>query len=517
MSTKDYLEKDFYKVLGVAKDATAADIKKAYRKLARTHHPDANKGDSASEDRFKEISEAYDVLSDDKTRREYDEARALFGSGGLRFGPGGGRGPGGYPGQGGAGVGFDLGDLFGGGAGAGGGGLGDVLGGLFGRGRGPSAQASRRGADIESEVTLSFSEAVDGVTVPLRLTGEAACAACHGTGAKAGTTPRVCPTCQGAGQTSRNAGGFAFAEPCRDCRGRGLVVDDPCPVCHGSGRAQSTRTVNARIPAGVKDGQRIRLKGKGAPGERGGPAGDLYIVVHVAAHRLFGRRDDHLTLTLPATYPEAGAGRAGVCAHAGRGAGDVEAPGRDRRRTHVPGQGQGRRPPGRQPGRPAGDRPGRRPAEAGRQGPGGARGVPGRDRGRRPAGRPAGGRPRARPRDGCGMSETGFTPGEDLPVYVISVAAELSGLHAQTLRTYDRLGLVVPGRAPGGGRRYSARDIALLREVQRLSNEGVNLEGIRRVLDLEDEVARLRRRLVQLETDRSSAALVVWRPRTPRA
>ncbi len=305
MSTKDYLEKDFYKVLGVAKDATAADIKKAYRKLARTHHPDANKGDSASEDRFKEISEAYDVLSDDKTRREYDEARALFGSGGLRFGSGGGgRVPGGYPGQGGGGAGFDLGDLFGGGAGAGGGGLGDVLGGLFGRGRGPSAQASRRGADIESEVTLSFSEAVDGVTVPLRLTGEAACAACHGTGAKAGTTPRVCPTCQGAGQTSRNAGGFAFAEPCRDCRGRGLVVDDPCPVCHGSGRAQSTRTVNARIPAGVKDGQRIRLKGKGAPGERGGPAGDLYIVVHVSAHPLFGRRDDHLTLTLPATYPE---------------------------------------------------------------------------------------------------------------------------------------------------------------------------------------------------------------------
>src|SRR6266700_2634696 len=152
MSTKDYLEKDFYKVLGVAKDATAADIKKAYRKLARTHHPDANKGDSASEERFKEISEAYDVLSDDKSRREYDEARALFGSGGLRF-PGGGAG----------------------GAGGVGGGLGDVLGGLFGRGRGPGAQTARRGADVESEVTLSFTEAVDGVTVPLRLSGEGPC------------------------------------------------------------------------------------------------------------------------------------------------------------------------------------------------------------------------------------------------------------------------------------------------------------------------------------------------------
>jgi molecular chaperone DnaJ len=301
VSTKDYLEKDFYKVLGVSKDADAAAIKKAYRKLARTHHPDANKGDSASEDRFKEISEAYDVLSDDKTRREYDEARALFGAGGLRFGGGG--APGGFGGPGGGGVSFDMGDIFGSGSGTGGG-LGDVLGGLFGRGRGSAGQAVRRGADVESEVTLSFSEAVDGVTVPLRLTGEGACATCHGTGAKAGTTPRVCPTCQGTGQTSRNAGGFAFAEPCRDCRGRGLVVDDPCPVCHGSGRAHSTRTVNARIPAGVRDGQRIRLKGKGAPGERGGPAGDLYIVVHVAAHPLFGRRDDHLTLTLPATYPE---------------------------------------------------------------------------------------------------------------------------------------------------------------------------------------------------------------------
>ena len=125
---------------------------------------------------------------------------------------------------------------------------------------------------------------------------------------KAGTTPRVCPTCQGSGQTSRNAGGFAFAEPCRDCRGRGLIVDDPCPVCHGSGRAPSTRTIQARIPAGVRDGQRIRLKGKGAPGERGGPGGDLFIVVHVSPHELFGRKDDNLTLTLPVTFPEAALG-----------------------------------------------------------------------------------------------------------------------------------------------------------------------------------------------------------------
>jgi len=307
VSTKDYLEKDFYKVLGVPKDAPTDEIKKAYRKLARKHHPDANKGDAESEDRFKEISEAYDVLSDDTKRREYDEARTLFGTGGLRF-PGGGTGGGRMGPAGPGGAAFDLGDLFGGSAGAGAG-LGDVLGGLFGRGRaGGTAQAPRRGADVESEVTLSFTEAVEGVTVPLRLTSEAPCGACHGTGAKAGTTPRVCPTCQGSGQTSRNAGGFAFAEPCRNCRGRGLIVDDPCPVCHGSARAPSTRTIQARIPAGVKDGQRIRLKGKGAPGERGGPGGDLFIVVHVSPHQLFGRKDDNLTLALPVTFPEAALG-----------------------------------------------------------------------------------------------------------------------------------------------------------------------------------------------------------------
>jgi molecular chaperone DnaJ len=302
VSTKDYLEKDFYKVLGVGKDASAADIKKAYRKLARKHHPDANKGDAASEETFKGVSEAYDVLSDDTKRKEYDDARALFGNGGFRVGgmPGGASGPGGMT--------FDLGDIFGGAAGAGG--LSDVLGGIFGRGRtGPGAPSTgrgvRRGADIESEVTIGFVEAAHGATVPLRLSSEDACAACHGTGAKAGTTPRVCPTCGGSGQTTRNAGGFAFAEPCRDCRGRGLIVDDPCPVCHGSGRGLSTRTIRARIPAGVRDGQRIRLKGKGAPGERGGPSGDLYIVVHVQPHEVFGRRDDNLTLTVPVTFPEA--------------------------------------------------------------------------------------------------------------------------------------------------------------------------------------------------------------------
>jgi molecular chaperone DnaJ len=302
VSTRDFLEKDFYKVLNVSKTASADDIKKSYRKLARKYHPDANKGDPKAEERFKEISEAYNVLSDSKRRKEYDEARSLFGSGGFRA-PGAGAPGGSFP--------FDLGDLFGSGTGTGtstasGGRLGDLLGGMFGNRGAPTRP--RRGADVETETTLSFSDSLDGATVSLRLAGEGACPTCHGTGAKSGTVPRVCPACEGTGQSSRNLGSFAFSEPCRECRGRGLVVDNPCPACSGSGRAMSTRTVAARIPAGVGDGQRIRLRGKGAPGERGGPAGDLYVRVHVTKHPVFGRSGDNLTVTVPVTFPEAALG-----------------------------------------------------------------------------------------------------------------------------------------------------------------------------------------------------------------
>lgn len=304
MSTKDFVEKDYYKVLGVPKDATEAEIKKAYRKLAREFHPDANKGDTAAETRFKEISEANDVLGDPKKRKEYDEARALFGNGGFRPGPGGAGGT----------FNFDLGDLFGGqggtgGAGGFGGGLGDVFGGLFNRGGAAGARTQpRRGQDVESEVRLSFTEAVDGATVPLRMSSQQPCRACSGTGDKHGT-PRVCPTCVGTGQVSRGSGGgFSLTDPCVDCKGRGLIAQDPCDVCHGSGRAKSSRTMQVRIPAGVSDGQRIRLRGKGAPGERGGPAGDLYVVVHVGEHPVFGRKGDNLTVTVPVSYPEAALG-----------------------------------------------------------------------------------------------------------------------------------------------------------------------------------------------------------------
>ncbi|MEV6105413.1 molecular chaperone DnaJ [Streptomyces sp. NPDC051940] len=304
MSTKDFIEKDYYKVLGVPKDATEAEIKKAYRKLAREYHPDANKGDAKAEERFKEISEANDVLGDPKKRKEYDEARALFGNGGFR--PGGAGGTGNFN--------FDLGDLFGGqpggagGTGGFGGGLGDVFGGLFNRGGTGTRTQPRRGQDIESEVTLSFNEAVEGATVPLRMSSSAACKACAGTGDKNGT-PRVCPTCLGTGQVSRGGGGgFSLTDPCVDCKGRGLIAETPCDVCKGSGRAKSSRTMQVRIPAGVADGQRIRLRGKGGPGERGGPAGDLYVVVNVDKHPVFGRKGDNLTVTVPVTFPEAALG-----------------------------------------------------------------------------------------------------------------------------------------------------------------------------------------------------------------
>lgn len=299
MSTKDWLEKDYYKVLGVPSDATPEEIKKAYRKLARENHPDANPGNAEAERKFKQISEANDVLADSAKRKEYDDARKLFAGGGFRFPRSGGQG------------GPSVDDLFrntGGDSG-----IGDLFGGLFGgnatRTRTTTTRGPRRGSDVEGEVTIDFTESVDGVTVAMQMVSDAACGACHGTGAKAGTVPRVCPTCEGSGmQTSTSGGVFAVTEPCRDCRGRGMVVDDPCPICNGSGRGKSTKSMQVRIPAGVTDGQRIRLKGRGGAGENGGAAGDLYVIVHVRSHPIFGRSGDNLTLTAPVTFPEAALG-----------------------------------------------------------------------------------------------------------------------------------------------------------------------------------------------------------------
>jgi molecular chaperone DnaJ len=304
MTSADWATKDFYKVLGVPKDASAADVKKAYRKLARANHPDSHPGDQAAEERFKAIAEAYDVLGDTERRKQYDDIRSgLGGFGPFTTGTGG---AGGAP--------FDISDLFGAGTGTrstgGGGGFSDLFGGMFGGGRTRTTTSSpRRGADIETEATIGFAESIEGVTVSLRLSSDAPCPDCSGTGAKAGTLPRVCPDCDGVGMRAASVGGaFTMNETCPTCRGRGLVVDDPCPTCHGSGRGLSSRTISARIPAGVKDGQRIRLRGKGASGERGGPAGDLFVTVHVTPHPLFGRKGDNLTLTVPVSFDEAALG-----------------------------------------------------------------------------------------------------------------------------------------------------------------------------------------------------------------
>ena len=294
---REWFEKDYYRILGVSDTATQKDIKRAYRTLSRKYHPDANPNDAAAEERFKEVSAAYDVIGNPETRKEYDEVRRL-GPVGAGFG-----GPG-FGGAGGPAGGFraeDLGDL------------GDVLGGLFGRMRGPGGargrgQGPHRGQDLETSLHLSFEDAAQGLTTTVHLTSEATCSTCHGTGARPGTTPQVCPQCGGRGVLDENQGFFSFSTPCPVCAGRGYTVDEPCPTCRGSGVEHRPREVKVRIPAGVEDGQRIRLRGRGGPGRNGGPAGDLYVTVRVAPHKLFGRRGRDLTLTVPVTFAEAALG-----------------------------------------------------------------------------------------------------------------------------------------------------------------------------------------------------------------
>ena len=303
----EWAQKDYYQVLGVKKDASAEEIKKAYRTLARANHPDSNPGDTAKHDRFKEVAEAYDVVGDPDKRPKYDEVRRLYAGGGMPGGGFPGRGGGGFP----AGDGVDLEDLLR--QRGGGGGLGDMFGDLFGGGFGGGGFGGRRqtrprptkGQDVESSATISFTDAIDGVTISLRLTSDSACPTCSGTGGKPGSKPRVCPECEGAGAViSSTGGGFSMQETCPACHGRQLFYDESCPTCHGSGRGSSSRTIQARIPAGVKDGQRIRVRGKGAPGEHGGPAGDLFVTVKVASHRVFGRKEHNLTLDVPVSFDE---------------------------------------------------------------------------------------------------------------------------------------------------------------------------------------------------------------------
>lgn len=297
---REWFEKNYYEVLGVDESATSKEITKAYRRLARQLHPDQNPGDTAAEERFKEVSAAYDVLGDEKKRAEYDEVRRLGPMGGMRTG-----GPGGPGAQG--GFTFNIDDL----GTMGGGGLGDLLGNMFGRGRGrpgTSGVGPRRGADIEAHLTVDFADAARGLTTTLYLTTDAQCSTCHGSGARPGTSPRPCAVCGGRGVVDDNQGMFSFSSPCRACQGQGAVIEAPCETCHGTGIEKRPREVKTRIPAGVKDGQTIRLKGRGAPGRNGGPAGDLLVHLTVRPHDRFGRQDDHLTVTVPITFAEAALG-----------------------------------------------------------------------------------------------------------------------------------------------------------------------------------------------------------------
>jgi molecular chaperone DnaJ len=283
-------ERDLYKVLGVDRKAAPADIKKAYRKLARQYHPDKNQGDKAAETKFKEISAAYDILGDPEKRKQYDR-------GGLGAFFGGGQGGAqGFPG------GFDA------------GGFGDILRDLFGGGAAGGARTTggtrrgprpERGRDLESEVSISFDQAIAGAQIPLSVPVSQMCSTCHGTGAKPGTSPRTCPRCNGRGVESQGQGLFSISQPCSQCHGSGTVIEDPCPTCQGSGATRTVKKYRVNIPAGVKDGSRVRLAGKGEAGRNGGPAGDLYVVTRVAPSKVFARKGDNVEVEVPLTIPEA--------------------------------------------------------------------------------------------------------------------------------------------------------------------------------------------------------------------
>lgn len=293
---REWFEKDYYATLGVEPTADAKEITKAYRKLARELHPDRNPGNTVAEERFKEVSAAYDVLHDDDKRREYDEVRRL---GPMAGGAGGGGG------------GFrfnvnDMRDQMGG--------FGDIFGQMFGRGAGGggaprrSGAGPRRGADVRASLDVGFEDSVYGMTTTLHLITDVQCTTCHGSGARPGTSPVVCPNCQGRGVVDDNQGMFSFSSPCPVCSGAGSVIEDPCPTCHGAGTMEAERAIKTRIPAGVRDGQTIRLKGKGSPGINGGPSGDLLVDVHVEPDAHFGRNGKDLTVAVTVPFWQAALG-----------------------------------------------------------------------------------------------------------------------------------------------------------------------------------------------------------------
>jgi len=282
---KNMAKKDYYEILGVPKSAEEREIKKAYKRLAMKFHPDRNQGDKDAEGKFKEVKEAYEILTDAQKRAAYDQ----YGHAAFEQGGGGGYG-GGFGGGGGA----DFSDIFG-----------DVFGDIFGGGR---RQRASRGADLRYNMELTLEEAVRGVTKEIRIPTLEECDICHGSGAKAGTQPQTCPTCHGAGQVQMRQGFFTVQQACPTCHGRGSVIKDPCNACHGHGRVEKSKTLSVKIPAGVDTGDRIRLNGEGEAGEQGAPAGDLYVQVAVKKHPIFEREENNLYCEVPINFAMAALG-----------------------------------------------------------------------------------------------------------------------------------------------------------------------------------------------------------------
>ncbi|MCH5049666.1 molecular chaperone DnaJ [Pectobacterium aquaticum] len=279
-------KQDYYESLGVAKNADEREIKKAYKRLAMKYHPDRNQGDSEAEAKFKEIKEAYEILTDSQKRAAYDQyGHAAFEQGGM----GGGGGGGGF-----GGGGADFGDIFG-----------DVFGDIFGGGR---RQRANRGSDLRYNMELTLEEAVRGVTKEIRIPALEECDVCHGNGAKPGSSPITCPTCHGNGQVQMRQGFFTVQQACPHCHGRGKIIKDPCIKCHGHGRVEKSKTLSVKIPAGVDTGDRIRLSGEGEAGEHGAPSGDLYVQVQVKAHPIFQREENNLYCEVPINFAMAALG-----------------------------------------------------------------------------------------------------------------------------------------------------------------------------------------------------------------
>lgn len=295
----EWADKDYYADLGVSPTASESEIKKAYRKLARENHPDSHPGDAAAEEKFKQIAEAYDVVGNEAERKEYDQFKAMMRNGG--FGRNAGSGfAGGFRDA----SEFNFGDIFGGSGPGQAGGFEDILGGLFNSGGAARrTKKPQRGQDVETSITLEFREAAQGSAIPLQLTGNAPCTDCHGSGSKTGKV-RTCSDCHGTGYQSEERGAFGLSRPCPTCGAKGKVIEDPCPVCSGTGTVRRTRSITVKIPAGVVDGQRVRLAGQGEAGPNGTPSGDLYVTVHVKPDEVFDRTGDDLEITVPVSFAE---------------------------------------------------------------------------------------------------------------------------------------------------------------------------------------------------------------------